>query len=93
MSILNESADSAKSTEINRLQMLIIGRLMVVFLLLVTSWIWYSGNLELSVDNFPRGLFIVFIICVGATVVYFLLPKLVINSVGNIGSNLRSMHF
>lgn len=76
MSILNESADSTKSTEINRLQMLIIGRLMVVFLLLVTSWIWYSGNLELSVDNFPRGLFIVFIICVGATVVYFLLPKL-----------------
>ena len=54
MSSLNESADSAKSTEINRLQMLIIGRLMVVFLLLVTSWIWYSGNLEVSVDNFPE---------------------------------------
>ena len=76
MTSLSESADPTKSKEINRLQMLIIGRLMVVFLLLVTSWIWYSGNLELSVDNFPRGLFIVFIICVGATVVYFLLPKL-----------------
>ena len=76
MTSLNESADLTKSKEINRLQMLIIGRLMVVFLLLVSSWIWYSGNLELSVDNFPRGLFIVFIICVGATVVYFLLTKL-----------------
>jgi len=45
MTSLNESADPTKSKEINRLQMLIIGRLMVVFLLLVTSWIWYSGNL------------------------------------------------
>ena len=76
MTSLRETPDPTKSREINRLQMLIIGRLMVVFLLLVTSWIWYSGNLELSVDNFPRGLFIVFIICVGATVVYFLLTKL-----------------
>ena len=76
MTSLNEATDSTKTKEINRLQMLIIGRLMVVFLLLVTSWIWYSGNLELSVENFPRGLFIVFIISVGSTVVYFLLPKL-----------------
>ncbi|HYJ92302.1 MAG TPA: ATP-binding protein [Pyrinomonadaceae bacterium] len=76
MTSLNEATDSTKTKEINRLQMLIIGRLLVVFLLLVTSWIWYSGNLELSVENFPRGLFIVFIISVGSTVVYFLLPKL-----------------
>ena len=56
--------------------MLIIGRLMVIFLLLVTSWIWYSGNLILSIDNFPRSLFILFIIAVGLTVVYFLLARI-----------------
>ena len=56
--------------------MLIISRLMVIFLLLVTSWIWYSGNLVLSIDNFPRSLFILFVIAVGLTVVYFLLARL-----------------
>jgi two-component system, NtrC family, sensor histidine kinase PilS len=76
MTSLNEKVDSANSRELNRLQMLIIGRLLVVFLLLVTSWIWYSGNLILSIDNFPRSLFILFIIAVGLTVVYFLLARL-----------------
>ena len=56
--------------------MLVICRLLVVFLLLVTSWIWYSGNLILSIDNFPRSLFILFIIAVGLTVVYFLLARI-----------------
>jgi two-component system sensor histidine kinase PilS (NtrC family) len=60
----------------HRLQTLIIGRLLAVFLLLVTSWIWYSGKLELSIDSFPRSLFLIFTISVGATVVYFLLPRL-----------------
>lgn len=73
---VDESVDPANSREIHRLQTLIIGRLLVVFLLLVTSWIWYSGELELSIENFPRGLFILFIISVGSTVVYFLLPRL-----------------
>jgi two-component system sensor histidine kinase PilS (NtrC family) len=76
MTSLDEKAESANSHELNRLQMLIIGRLLVVFLLLVTSWIWYSGNLVLSIDNFPRSLFILFIIAVGLTVVYFLLARL-----------------
>jgi len=76
MTILDEKADSVNSRELNRLQMLIIGRLLVVFLLLVTSWIWYSGNLVLSIDNFPRSLFILFIIAVGLTVVYFLLARI-----------------
>src|SRR5690348_1004422 len=76
MTSLDEKADSVNSREMNRLQMLIIGRLLVVFLLLVSSWIWYSGNLVLSIDNFPRSLFILFIIAVGLTVVYFLLARL-----------------
>ena len=60
----------------SRMQMLIIGRLLIVFLLLVTSWIWYSGDLVLSVENFPRSLFLVFIISVGLTVVYFLVARI-----------------
>lgn len=76
MTSLDEKAESANSRELNRLQMLIIGRLLVVFLLVLMSWIWYSGNLILSIDNFPRSLFILFIIAVGLTVVYFLLARL-----------------
>jgi two-component system sensor histidine kinase PilS (NtrC family) len=76
MTSLDETAGSANATEINRLQTLIIGRLMIVFLLLVATWIWYSGKLELSIENFPRGLFVIFIISVGSTVVYFLLLRI-----------------
>ena len=71
MTSLDEKADSANSREFNRLQLLVIGRLLIVFLLLVLSWVWYSGDLVLSIDNFPRSLFILFIIAVGLTVVYF----------------------
>src|SRR4051794_20923931 len=76
MTSLDEKVDSANSREMSRMQMLIIGRLLVVFLLLVSSWIWYSGNLVLSVENFPRSLFLLFIISVGLTVVYFLLARI-----------------
>jgi len=76
MTSLDEKADSANSREFNRLQLLIIGRLLIVFLLLVLSWIWYSGNLVLSLDNFPRSLFILFTISVGLTVVYFFLARI-----------------
>ncbi|MGE3466218.1 MAG: nitrogen regulation protein NR(II) [Pyrinomonadaceae bacterium] len=58
------------------IQTLIIGRLMVIFLLLVTSWVWYSGTLRLSFENFPQGLFLVFVISVGLTIVYFFLLRL-----------------
>ncbi len=73
---LDEKADTANSTQMQRIQTLIIGRLMVIFLLLVTSWFWYSGTLRLSFDNFPQGLFLVFLISVGLTIVYFFLLRL-----------------
>jgi len=50
---------------------LIIGRLMVIFILLVTSWIWNSGQLQLSFEKFPQDVFLVFLISVGLTIVYF----------------------
>lgn len=67
-----ENGDFLTGSKIGqRIQTLIIGRLMVIFVLLFASWIWNSQKLTLSVDNFPRGLFIVFLISVGLTIVYF----------------------
>ncbi|MFZ1700386.1 MAG: ATP-binding protein [Pyrinomonadaceae bacterium] len=73
---LDEKADSTNTRQMQRIQTLIIGRLMAIFLLLVTSWIWYSGTLRLSFENFPQGLFLVFTISVGLTIVYFFLLRL-----------------
>jgi two-component system sensor histidine kinase PilS (NtrC family) len=61
---------------IQKLQTLIIGRLMTVFLIMVASWVWSSGKLKLSYDNFPQGFFLVFVIAVGLTVVYFFVLRL-----------------
>ena len=49
---------------------------MVVFLILVASWVWNSGRLKLSFDDFPRGLFFVFLISVGLTIAYFFILRL-----------------
>jgi two-component system sensor histidine kinase PilS (NtrC family) len=76
MSSLVEKVNSANTDIMQRIQTLVIGRLMVIFLLLVTSWIWHSGTLRLSFDNFPQGLFLVFLISVGLTIVYFFLLRL-----------------
>jgi len=45
--------------------------LLVIILLLVASWIWNSGRLKISFEDFPRDLFLVFLISVGLTFVYF----------------------
>lgn len=59
-----------------KIQTLIMGRLLAVFLLLVTTWVWNSGHLRLSWEEFPQGLFLVFVISVGLTVVYFFFLRL-----------------
>lgn len=73
---LDEKAASANSPQMQKIQTLIIGRLMAIFLLLVASWFWSSGTLRLSFNNFPQGLFLVFLISVGLTIVYFFLLRL-----------------
>ncbi len=73
---LDEKADSANIKQMQRIQTLIIGRLMAIFLLLVTSWFWYSGTFKLSFENFPQGIFLVFLISVGLTIIYFFLLRL-----------------
>lgn len=84
MSSLDEKADSANLKQMQRMQTLVIGRLMAIFLLLVTSWFWYSGTLRLSFENVPPGIFLVFLISVGLTIVYFFLLRLSKNFRGQI---------
>jgi two-component system sensor histidine kinase PilS (NtrC family) len=73
---IDEKDGAANSPEMQRLQTLVIGRLLAIFLLLITSWFWYSGTLRLSIDTFPQGIFLVFLISVGLTIVYFFWPRL-----------------
>jgi two-component system sensor histidine kinase PilS (NtrC family) len=57
-------------------QTLILGRLVVIFLLLVSTWIWLSGRLTVSLEDFPQSIFLGFIVSVGLTIVYFFLLRL-----------------
>ncbi len=59
-----------------KIQTLIIGRLLIIFLLMVAAWVWNSGQFRLSFEEFPRDLFFVFLISVGLTVVYFFVLRL-----------------
>ncbi|QYO66208.1 two-component system sensor histidine kinase NtrB [Leptolyngbya sp. 7M] len=62
-----------------KVQNLIIGRLIVIFLLLITGWVWYSRSLNLTLSDIPRGPFLIFAISVGMTAVYFLFLRLSTN--------------
>ena len=73
---LDENTGSANNLPVQKLQTLVIGRLIVIFLLLVTSWIWYSGSVQLTLEDFPEGPFLVFVVSVGLTAVYFLLSRI-----------------
>lgn len=59
-----------------KVQTLIIGRLMAIFLLLVAGWIWHEGQLKFTFQNFPQDLFLAFVISVGLTIVYFFILRL-----------------
>ena len=80
----NEKFFSSETNQTQRIQTLIVGRLLAIFLLLVASWIWSSGRLKLSFEDFPRGLFLVFLIAVGLTIVYFFVLRLSKNYVWQI---------
>lgn len=74
---LDEKELTANSKKMQSIQTLIVGRLLVIFVLLVTIWIWNSGRLQLSWEKFPQGLFLVFLISVGLTIVYFFLLRII----------------
>lgn len=73
---LEEKYLSANTLITQKIQTLIIGRLMVTFVLLVASWVWNSGRLVLSIEKYPRGLLLVFLISVGLTIAYFFILRL-----------------
>src|SRR4051812_48186078 len=73
---LDEKAAAANSALMQRMLTLIIGRLVVIFLLLATTWFWASGTLRLSFEKFPQWLIPLFMIAVGLTIVYFFLLRL-----------------
>jgi two-component system, NtrC family, sensor histidine kinase PilS len=75
MNILDENISLANSKMSQKAQTLIIGRLLVNFLLLLTTWFWSGGQFSLSVTNLPSGLLSFFIISVGLTIFYFFLLK------------------
>jgi len=74
--INDEKYSSANTKLTQKSQTLIIGRLLIIFLVLVVSWIWNNGRLKLSFEDFPRDLFLVFLISVGLTIVYFFILRL-----------------
>lgn len=73
---LDEKATAANSALMQRMLTLIVGRLVVIFLLLATTWFWASGTLRLSFDKFPQWLIPLFMIAVGLTIIYFFLLRL-----------------
>ena len=72
---LNEKNRSANTRQMT-VQTLILGRLVLIFLLFVITWFWYSRRLSLSMDDFPQSIFVGFTISVGLTIVYFFLLRL-----------------
>jgi two-component system sensor histidine kinase PilS (NtrC family) len=73
---LNENPFPANVTLNQRVLLMIIGRLVAIFLLLVSSWIWYSGSTDFTLQSIPQSTLFVFIISVGLTVVYFFLLRI-----------------
>ena len=73
---LDEKGLPLNSQQIQSVQTLIIGRLVVIFLLLVTTWIWNSGTLVLTIESIPQGSLLIFVLSIGLTIVYFLLLRL-----------------
>src|SRR5688572_7387028 len=73
---LNDKGFATNASLEQRVLMLVIGRLVAIFLLLVSSWIWYSGSAEFTLQSIPQSTLFIFIISVGLTVVYFFLLRI-----------------
>ncbi|MER3431683.1 MAG: hypothetical protein C4324_11710 [Blastocatellia bacterium] len=73
---LNDKLLTANISLAQKVQTLIIGRLVAIFVLLVSSWIWFSGSTDFSLQSIPQSTLLVFIISVGLTTVYFFLLRL-----------------
>ncbi len=75
-SIIIDEEDGVTDSMRQKLTTLIVGRLLIVFLLLIASWMWQSGGLRIEFDEFPRDLFAIFLISVGLTIIYFIVLRM-----------------
>ncbi len=73
MDSLNEKSASVNEQIIRNVRLLIIGRIVAILLLLLTSWIWYSGTLDMTYDALPVGPFRVVLVSLGLSAIYFFL--------------------
>ncbi len=73
MDSLNENSLSVNAQQIRNVRLLIIGRLLAILILVVTSWVWYSGTLDMTYDSLPVGPFRVVLVSLGLSAIYFLL--------------------
>ncbi len=72
---MNQSETESPSDVITistKIQRLILGRLALIFLLLLASWWWTHNYLELSAAFFPIQLFLLFIFSIFLTAIYLL---------------------
>lgn len=69
----SEKAVSEVNEDLRRkMSGLILGRLTLIFLLLLASWWWTSSYLSQSIQVFPRGLFLFFVISIVLTAAYWI---------------------
>ncbi len=73
--MIDEIDFQENSGTVQKIQMLIIGRLMVIFILLLAGWLWNSTGWRLTLADLPQEFFIVFIFSVALTIVYFFTLK------------------
>ena len=73
---LDEKYLSANTQMLQRIQLLIIGRLLVIFALVIAVWVWNSGRFVLSIEDYPRGLLLAFLLSVGLAILYSFLLRI-----------------
>mgnify|MGYP001772905252 FL=1 len=73
---MREMSERKNEQLIQKIQSLIIGRLLTAFLILLTTWLWRSEHARLSFENFPKEFFFFFLIYVALTIVYFFILRL-----------------
>ena len=73
MTSLNENGTVANSPSMSPIFRLILGRLIAIFVLLVTGWFWYSGNLGVSFAELPSGPLAIFFSSVAVSIAFLLL--------------------
>jgi two-component system sensor histidine kinase PilS (NtrC family) len=73
---LTKNPSSPESNNLGgKISGVIFGRIALIFLLLLANWWWNTSYLELREENFPNGLFLIFIFSLGLTLLYLLLLR------------------